>query len=421
MRRGDAHQAVVACHECDALQPLPALASREVALCGQCRSLLHRYLPPDAVERSLALHLTALILFALANLLPFIGLRIGGMQQTDLLLSGPAALFSLGHIDVAVVVLLTSVVLPLLSMVGALYLLVPTWLGRRPSALGPVFRFVHAIMPWSMVSVFMLGVIVTVVKLLDMAEVEFGLAMGAYVLLVPVLVLAQLHFNPRLFWREANTLEQPLKPGLRACHLDLLHCHVCTHLMPRHGEAQRCPRCGARVHARKPESVQRTWALLLTGIMLFIPANLFPIMTVTRLGQGEPNTILEGVFHLVDANMWGIAMIVFFASIMVPISKFAALFYLLWSTRRAVRWRAADRTRLYRVVEAIGAWSMVDVFVISLLVSLVQFGSLASIHADIAASFFAATVIVTMLASQSFDPRLLWDAMDRHGGDAAYA
>jgi len=148
-------------------------------------------------------------------------------------------------------------------------------------------------------------------------------------------------------------------------------------------------------------------------MMLFIPANTFPIMTVVIFGQGEPNTILAGVIHLIDAGMWPLGLIVFFASIMVPLIKFAAILFLLLSVRRNSSWRPEDRTLLYRVTEAIGPWSMVDIFVIGLLTSLVNFGALANIQPDIAVSFFAGTVVVTMFAAQSFDPRLIWDAIDR--------
>ena len=433
MREGKAKQTksvaeryIMACHECDALQHVQAeLARREVVLCSSCNALLHKFMPASAVERSLALYLSALILFIIANLFPFITLKMGGREETDLLLSGPAALFAAGNFDIAMLVLLTSIVFPLLTMFGALYLLIPAYFGRPAPAIGIVYRAVHRLMPWSMVGVFMLGVIIAVVKLLDMAHLEFGIALVAFAALVPVLVIAQQHFNSTLFWppqQEIPGLDHTALHG-RAHHHALLHCHTCAYLVrqPDHGHGVACPRCGDTLHRRKPDSLQRTWALLITGMMLFIPANVFPIMTVISLGQGEPSTILGGVSHLVAAGMWPLGMIVFFASIMVPISKFVAMIYLLWSVRRGSSWRPEDRTRLYRITEAIGSWSMVDIFVIALLTSLVNLGALATIQADIAASFFAATVVVTMLAARSFDPRLLWDALEEKAEAAPFA
>jgi len=424
LREGNPYQAesdagnyVMACHECDALHHFQAdLVRRQVVLCASCNALLHKFMPHNAVERSLALHLSALILFAIANLFPFITLKLGGREETDVLMSGPAALFAAGSFDIALLVLLTSIVFPLLTMLGALYLLIPAYFGRLAPGAGIVYRMVHRLMPWSMIGVFMLGVIIAIVKLLDMAHLEFGIALAAFAVLVPVIVIAQQHFNSALFWppqQEIPGLENKVLHG-RAHHHGLLHCHTCTFLVlqPDHGHAVACPRCGDSLHLRKPDSLERTWALLITGMMLFIPANVFPIMTVVRFGQGEPSTILGGVAHLVAAGMWPLGLIVFFASIMVPISKFIAMIYLLLSVRHESLWRPEDRTRLYRITEAIGSWSMVDIFVIALLTSLVNLGALATIQPNIAASFFAATVVITMLAAHSFDPRLLWDALE---------
>ncbi len=424
MREGNSYQTesgagsyIMSCHECDALHHFQAeLARHEVVLCASCNALLHKFMPPNAVERSLALYLSALILFAMANLFPFITLKLGGREEMDVLMSGPVALFAAGSFDIAMLVLLTSIIFPLLTMLGALYLLIPAHFGRLAPAAGMVYRMVHRLMPWSMIGVFMLGVIIAIVKLLDMAQLEFGIALAAFVALIPIIVIAQQHFNSALFWppqQEIPGLDHKALHG-RAHHHALLHCHTCSYLLrqPDHEQPVACPRCGDTLHMRKPDSLSRTWALLITGIMLFIPANVFPIMTVILFGQGEPSTILGGVSHLVAAGMWPLGLIVFFASIMVPISKFAAMMYLLLSVRRESAWRPEDRTRLYRITEAIGSWSMVDIFVIALLTSLVNLGALATIHPDIAASFFAATVVVTMLAARSFDPRLLWDALE---------
>jgi len=135
-------------------------------------------------------------------------------------------------------------------------------------------------------------------------------------------------------------------------------------------------------------------------------------MTVIRFGQGDPSTILSCVVHLIAAGMWPLGLIVFFASIMVPLSKLLTLVFLLLSVHFKSTWNPADRTRLYRMTEMIGSWSMVDVFIIGILTSLVSLDALATIEPGIAASYFAASVVLTMFAAQCFDPRLIWDAMD---------
>lgn len=204
--------------------------------------------------------------------------------------------------------------------------------------------------------------------------------------------------------RPANTA---LRQGYLLCH----SCHLLSR--PPAGERHpRCPRCQSRLHARKPDSLTRTWALTLTAYILYIPANLLPVMTVTMSGRGEADTILSGVKTLFLEGMWPLALLVFFASITVPVMKLLVLTYLLLSVQFKSRWRPRQRTQLYRITESVGRWSMVDIFVIAILVALVNLGSLATIDAGAGAVAFGGVVVITMFAAMSFDPRLIWDAME---------
>lgn len=184
-------------------------------------------------------------------------------------------------------------------------------------------------------------------------------------------------------------------------------CHKLAYL--REGEVQHCTRCGARLHARRPDSIVRTWALLVTAAILYIPANVLPIMTVNFLGKGTPATIMEGVVELVHAGMLPIAMVVFVASILVPTFKLVGIALLLYSVQRHQPMSARQRILMYRFIEWIGRWSMLDIFVIAILVAAVNFGNLASIEANLGAAAFASVVILTMMAAVTFDPRLIWD------------
>ncbi|MFT5125687.1 MAG: paraquat-inducible protein A [Candidatus Omnitrophota bacterium] len=194
-------------------------------------------------------------------------------------------------------------------------------------------------------------------------------------------------------------------------------CHTCGKLVEHTHSAEReeahCPRCDSVVHARKPHSLGRTWALTIAATVLLVPAYSFPIMTALRLGQGEPNTILSGISELVHEGMYGIAFLIFVASIAVPVVKLLGLLYLLLSIQ--LRWTssARQRTVAYRFIEFIGRWSMLDIFVISLLVALVQLQQLAYITAGIGTTAFAAVVVITMFAAECFDPRLIWDEPER--------
>ncbi len=194
------------------------------------------------------------------------------------------------------------------------------------------------------------------------------------------------------------------------CHLTLDIGGLAT------GEVATCPRCDASVHHRKPNSLARTWALVLSAFVMYVPANLLPVMTVTSLGKAQSDTIMSGVIYLLHHGMWPLAAIVFIASVAVPMAKLIALVYLLTSVQRRSSWRPADRTQLYRVTEAIGRWSMVDIYVVTILVALVSLGNLASIEAGLGAVFFGAVVVLTMLAAESFDPRLIWDNLGESNG-----
>ncbi|MNG06940.1 Paraquat-inducible protein A [compost metagenome] len=174
-------------------------------------------------------------------------------------------------------------------------------------------------------------------------------------------------------------------------------------------DEQVCTRCGALVHARRPNSLARTWALLITAAILYIPANVLPIMTVSSLGQGDPSTIMSGVIQLVQHGMLPIAAVVFIASIVVPTFKLVGIALLLFSVQRHQPLSARQRIWMYRFIEFIGRWSMLDIFVIAILVAVVNFGRLASVEANLGAIAFASVVILTMLAAVTFDPRLIWD------------
>jgi paraquat-inducible protein A len=196
-----------------------------------------------------------------------------------------------------------------------------------------------------------------------------------------------------------------LAASCASCH----DCGLLCRLPGAHGYGVRCPRCGAAVHARKTRSLERTWAFVIAACLCYLPANLLPIMKVTSLGRAQADTIMSGVVYLLLHGMWPLAVVVFTASVFVPLLKIAILIGLLVSVHRASRWRPVDRTRLYRITEAIGRWSMVDIFVVTILVALVRLGNLATVEAQPGIVFFGAVVVLTMLAAESFDPRLIWD------------
>jgi paraquat-inducible protein A len=197
-----------------------------------------------------------------------------------------------------------------------------------------------------------------------------------------------------------------------AARVGLLPCQSCRLVSrPILGDDFACPGCGVRLHARKPDSLGRTTALLVAAVLLFVPANLLPIVTTTTLLRTHSETIVSGVVRLWNTGSWFLSILIFAASIVVPALKMAVLTLLVVSTRlRSLStWRRAERTRLYRLVEMVGRWSMLDIFVMALMAALLQ-SPIASVEIRGGAIAFASVVVLTMFASMSFDPRLIWDA-----------
>jgi paraquat-inducible protein A len=191
----------------------------------------------------------------------------------------------------------------------------------------------------------------------------------------------------------------------------LVSCTTCG-LLSRHVASAgpgRCRRCGVPLASRRADAIQRTWALLIAAAILYVPANMLPVLTSHTLGSSESDTILSGAVYLYTSGSWPLALIVVIASVMIPLGKIAALAYLLISVQRNSVTRTQDRARMYRVVEFIGRWSMLDVFVDTFIVALIQLPPFMSEQAGPGVVFFMAVVVLTMLAAQSFDPRLLWD------------
>lgn len=196
-----------------------------------------------------------------------------------------------------------------------------------------------------------------------------------------------------------------------AGRLQIYSCHFCRLLMKSVPDVHkaRCVRCGSGLHFRKPYSIARTWAFLIASYILFIPANVLPIMYTSSLFGAQSDTILSGVIYLWTSGSWYLAVIVFIASILIPSAKLLALTFLVVSVQRRSMWDPLQRTKMYRVLELVGRWSMLDIFVVAMLVALVQLQALATIRAGAGAVAFGAVVVLTMCAAMAFDPRLIWD------------
>jgi paraquat-inducible protein A len=432
------YQKLIACHECDLLFRKPSSVRERRAACSRCGASLTALpgsgLPLDSI---CAVTLAALITFCITQAFPVIELRANGMTSEATLFGAVHSLWSDNMHVVATMVFCSSILFPLLELLALFYLLVPLRMDKVPPRFNSVLRLIQVVRPWGMVEVFMLGVLVTIVKMVSMAEVILGpglFALGALTVMLAVVT----SFDPTCLWtvrdgigrrrmggfrwsrasRRYGRFMQPLRArGARssavitAQRAGLVGCHACGLVQTRieHQAQQRCARCQHVLHERRPDSLTRTVSLLLAAALAYIPANLLPIMHASTLGRSEDDTILGGVAYFWTSGDWPLAVVVFVASVLVPMLKLVVLTLLTVVARRGSNWRARERAGLYRAVERIGRWSMLDVFVVALTVTLVHFGSFAAITAGPAALAFGAVVILTMLASHQFDPRLIWD------------
>ncbi len=403
------------CHDCGQFQLVPPMPPGARAQCLRCDAVL-RHTHHDPLATPLALNLTALLLFLIASGSTLMLVSTAGQVHVADMFTGPVGLDKEGMWELAIVVLFTTVAAPLAKLGCTLYVLIGVRLARPPRHIRTVFAWVEHLRPWSMIEVYLLGVFVAYVKLQALVFIQVGPALYALAALLLVMIVADVLLDGQFVWEEMERLGivpdavdheavAATVPGQR-----LISCHTCGLVRHATDGVSHCTRCGFRLHARKPNSIARTWALGIAAAVLYLPANLYPVLTIVQLGSGQPSTILGGVQELLSGGQWPLAALVFFASIMVPMLKLVGLVVLLTSIQARRRGRLRDRTVLYRLVDFIGRWSMIDIFMASILVALVQFGSLVTINADVGAIAFASVVILTMFAARTFDPRLTWDA-----------
>ncbi len=400
---------LIACHDCELIQKIPAVPEKGAVRCVRCGALLYKR-KADCVDTTLALTIAGIVLFVLINTFPFISFRMGGQMEETTLITGIQVFFEQGWWHIGLLVLVSTIIAPTIQLLGLLYILLPLKFGRVVPGLPRVMRTLIAFGPWSMIEIFMLGILISVVKLTKDGELAFGISLYAFMAFTFVLAAMLNRFDAHQIWEKWDAARKisetcTFKAG------SVLSCRTC-HLLCGGLEISgklKCPRCGTPLLRRKKFSLSRTWALVIAAGIFYIPANLFPITNIISFGDEKTDTILSGVLYFVQTGMWPLALIIFTASIMVPLVKLIILTFLLITVQRKSKWRQKDRTRLYRVTEAIGRWSMVDIFAITVLIALVNLGSIATVRVETAAIYFAAVVVITMCAAMTFDPRLIWD------------
>ncbi len=401
------HRALIACHDCGQVYDSSRCGEGQQLKCSVCgKQLKARY--KDWEAKAAAFTLAGVILFIASNSLPFLGLELAGQIQTSNLLSGMQALINRDEFLLAALVFATIFVFPLTALCCLGYVLLVRALDVKPVGMAKVLRMLLRIWPWSMLEIFLLGALVASVKLAAIAELIWGPGLFAFAGLVLMLIASMMRLNRQDLWdwlEHNNYYANDEQEKMLAC--ECCNAFVGASLVAANAH---CPRCDGVVHDRVPASVQKTFALLMAAAILYIPANFLPMMFTTNLGSTRSDTIFTGVLQLIEEGDHLVAVVVFVASIVVPIVKIIIMSYLLWVVRIKPSGNAQQQALLFRATEFVGRWSMIDVFVVSLLVALLQFGLLANVEPGAAALCFASVVVLTMLAAETFDPKLIWDA-----------
>ena len=397
----------ILCSQCDLLVALPALEHGHRAACPRCGTTLTTEWDAPR-QRPTAYAFAALFMLLLSNLFPFIYMKVGGITSEVELLEIPRVMFSEDYASLGTFFLLFVQLVPAFCLVVILLLVNRVKMPLSVKIL--LARILFQLKSWGMAEIFLAGVLVSFVKLMAYGDVGVGSSFIPWCLYCVLQLRAFQCVDRRWAWDDiapAPALPHAPQVGVPGIRQGLRSCPCCTAILP--ADQRVCPRCGTKGHVRRKNSIQWTLALLFTSIMLYLPANILPIMITDLLGDKMPSTIMAGVVLLWGEGSYPVALVIFIASIMVPTLKMIAIGWLCWDANGHGQ-RDSERMHLiYEVVEFVGRWSMIDVFVIAVLSALVRIGGLMNIYPALGALMFALVVIMTMFAALTFDPRLSWD------------
>jgi paraquat-inducible protein A len=287
----------------------------------------------------------------------------------------------------AILQIIAVLVLPLLILFMLIALYLPLSRGQCPKHQQHLVRYLFLLLPWSMVEIFLIGTLVSLIKIISMASIGLGPSFYCFILFSITLTAALLHIDKQQLTTQISSADK-------------------NHHQSKINSSTNEPDLNQH---KNDSSVQYTWALLITSFIIYIPANLLPIMNTRLLGHDDPSTILGGIYLLWQLGSYPIAIVIFIASVAVPIAKIIVMCWLNYSVQQQSQTFRLERTKLYRITELVGRWSMVDVFVVIILVSLIQLGNTMSIYPGAAVLAFSGMVILSMLAAMSFNPQLIWN------------
>ena len=398
----------IACADCGTLQRLPALRRGDIAVCPSCDARLER-VHARSISAALACASATLLLLFPANLLTLFRLRIFGISVHTQLASGVFALAAKGWVLLAVLIGASAMVLPFVRYGLLVLALGCVRLGYRPRWLGPVFRWSILLDRWTMPEVFLIACAVGYARIAAQASIiHVGAGGYCFVGVALLAMLSRALLDRRTVWRSIAPERVALPDAA------VLSCTICDLVLPISEEGKHCPRCGLMLRARLPGVRTRTLALIIAAVVLYIPANVFPMSVTHFAGRVQSYRIVDGVMALFGAGLWPLGVLVSCTSIAIPVVKLAGLAWCLLSVHQRSTRHLRFKTHLYRMIDEAGRWSAVDPFIIAVIVPLVHLRNFVTTGAGIGATAFIVVVALTMAASRGFDPRLMWDAAAEH-------
>lgn len=405
-------QAWMLCPQCDLMVKLPDVPQGSRASCPRCHSVLTTNWP-EPRKRPTGYALAALFMLLLANMFPFITMKVAGLSSQISLLQIPQVMVSEDYSSLATLFLAFVQAIPALCMLTIILLV-----NRLPMPVSlrlGLARILFQLRNWGMAEIFMAGVLVSFVKLMAYGDIGLETSFWPWCLFCLLQLRAFQCVDRRWLWDQIAPrppLPHAPEKGISGLEQGMRSCPCCTAILA--ADQHDCPRCGVIAAPRRRHSLQWTLALLFTSLMIYIPANLLPIMVTETLGTPYPSNIMAGVILLWSDGSYPVALVIFIASIMVPSLKMLAIGWLCWNASGRGQ-RDSERMHLiYEIVEFVGRWSMIDVFVIAVLSALVRMGQLMNVYPATGALLFALVVILTMIAAMTFDPRLTWDRVREH-------
>ena len=408
-----------ACPDCDLLLHKAEAPAGHSVVCPRCERTISRS-TTTPIRKVLALSITGLLLYLPSMLLPLMTFSSLGFSSSANILQSTLNFYRNDYYFVSLMVLLSAVIFPFILLSTIFFIAWKLQQQKYPAILKPLFRLHLHLEEWAMVEVYLLGILVTVIKMSNSSDIDYHSGILCFSCLVLVTLAISTIVDRDFFWQlienkgrvekvHSSLDDQFPESAQTAADHNLILCHTCHKLSPSSLDGSGCPRCGAILHQRKPQSIARTWALVMTSAIFLAPANLMPIMEVDFLGIPDRSTIIDGIIHFFQNGSYFIGLVIFTASILVPIFKITGLVILLSAGRPCTPQMLVQKTRLFRFITFVGRWSMLDIFVIGLLTVLVDYGFFTSIHTAPAATYFCLVVAGTMMAAMAFDPRIIWD------------